>query len=53
MSGIDKDGAVRCQHCGSVKVVLVKTAEIESKHGKQVEDTYECQACEKQFSRIS
>lgn len=47
-----KDGAVRCQHCGSCEVTLTKTASVKVSEGSEnLEDDYECQTCNKKFSR--
>jgi DNA-directed RNA polymerase subunit RPC12/RpoP len=54
MSGIQKDGAVRCPKCKSANVGLAGTEEPELvKHGEaaSLEEKYRCRTCGKRFSK--
>jgi len=52
MSGLTKDGAVRCPKCMSPNVVPASDPEL-VKHGEAaaLEERYRCQTCGKHFSK--
>ena len=51
---MQKDGAVKCDKCGSCDVEHIKTASVVISEGNEnLEETYACLKCGQNFSKIS